>query len=205
MIETKQNIDNINLLSDAINTHLGCPICHLIRHFEFNFLAKYQYDIIKNKLVRNENMKGWGLCNNHFSKFRKISNYKAILLYLKNMGDKNNDFFSNNSECILCAFVKKHEDELITAEYQLLINKEYKIAYEKNIGLCVRHLNLFTDKIKDIKISSWLLSVNKKQIFKIYQDIDEMLNAKSFYEIDVEKRKRIEPYIEKLLGHNFIN
>lgn len=191
----KNNLPEVILNSDY------CPLCSLVMDFEFDFLAKLQYEVANEESIRREIAREGGFCDFHFRQFKKIAGGKTNILLLKTIIDEK--YYEENAleiHCRVCKAVNEFENNLIDNFVKFLSEKENRIKFDSTNGICSVHLQLSLNKISDNNIKIWLQNSYTKQIERMQKDFDEMINHNSFYEIDREKRKLINILIEKLAG-----
>lgn len=178
-----------------------CPICSLVTDYEFDLLAKIQFQIAYNENVRNSLALDGGFCDFHFRRFKKISSGKTKILLLKSLVEKADlSRFNFMPKCTVCYSIDKYEKELIKTELELLKRNDFKKLFSESLGLCFAHLRNLIDVSDSTQLNDWLTNINTLQFKRTLADIDEMLKIKSFYEVAPEKRRLINSLIQKLAG-----
>ncbi|MHB1687156.1 MAG: hypothetical protein ACYCVH_07265 [Ignavibacteriaceae bacterium] len=202
------NNDYKNIILKNINTEPGlssakaaCPLCNALMDYEFDLLAKLQYEIHNNESVRKKVAEEGGFCDFHFRQFKKIASGLTNILLLKSLVESDSyKKESFNIECRLCNQIDSFENALIIAQYELFKDDSFKHKFSDTIGLCFVHFNKIISISDDAEIDKWLKEIHIDQIKRTKEEFDFMLRFKSFYEIDREKRKLINIMIEKFAG-----
>jgi hypothetical protein len=187
-------------ISERLVKEISCPLCSMVMDYEFNLLARTQYQVTNDDSVRNEISLEGGFCDFHFRQFKKIASGKTNIILLKSIIE--NGLYKKNQfeiDCRICKTVNEYENELIKNFLNFLSEQENRNQFEKTNGICSVHLKELC-KLTDDETSNWLLSTYVLQIDRMQEDFENMNNFKSYYEIDREKRKLINVLIEKLAG-----
>lgn len=194
-------LENINPATGLLNSKAGCPVCNAIIDYEFDLLSKLQYEIYNNESVRKEVAEEGGFCDFHFRQFKKVAGGFTNIVLLKSLIESGN-YADNNFRinCRLCKQIDSFEKSLITAQYELLGDESFRKKFYDTTGLCFEHFNQVIFICADEDIKNWLKKTHIEQIKKMQSDFEYMLQFKSFYEIDREKRKLINTMIEKFAG-----
>ena len=194
-------LENISPTTGLLNSKAGCPVCSAIIDYEFDLLSKLQYEIHNNEIVRKEVAEEGGFCDFHFRQFKKIASGLTNIAFLKSLIEsscyKKDNF---KIECRLCKQIGSYENSLISAQFELLKEESFKKKFCNTIGLCFEHFRQVISICDNEDIKNWLKEIHVVQIEKMQSDFEYMLQFKSFYEIDREKRKLINIMIEKFAG-----
>lgn len=190
-----------NTIMIKLKSENGCPICSIVLDYEFNLIAKLQYEITYNEKLRKEVANEGGLCDFHFRQFRKIANGKTNILFLKTIIEEGAYKKENFSiECRLCKGVTKYEKTIIEKFINIIKIEENKEEFVHSRGICFEHIKLVYNLIDDEKTKLWLQKVNIEQIENLKTEYDYMSNVNSYYEIDRKMRSLISSLIQKLTG-----
>jgi hypothetical protein len=200
-MKTKTDTGLVSRLIEKIKNDSGCPLCSLVMDFEFNELARIQFEVTTDKAARDNIAVRGGFCDFHFRQFKKIASGKTNIRILKSILDtgvyKKKDF---KIDCLICKTVDDFESELIKVVNEFLLEPESRTKLEKTDGFCFPHMNDVSNLSKDENLKDWLCKIYIEQIERMKSDFDSMDNVKSYYEIDLKKRKLINILIEKLAG-----
>ncbi len=194
-------LENINPASGLLNSKAGCPVCSAIIDYEFDLLSKLQYEIHNNESIRKEVAEEGGFCDFHFRQFKKIASGLTNIALLKSLIESSSYKKDNfKIECRLCKQIDSYENSLISAQIELLKEESFKKKFYNTTGLCFEHFRQVISMCDNENIKNWLKEIHVVQIEKMQSDFEYMLQFKSFYEIDREKRKLINIMIEKFAG-----
>ncbi len=194
-------LENINPTTGLLNSKAGCAVCSAIIDYEFDLLSKLQYEIHNNESIRKEVAEEGGFCNFHFRQFKKIASGLTNIALLKSLIESSSYKKDNfKIECRLCKQIDSYENSLISAQIELLKEESFKKKFYNTTGLCFEHFRQVISMCDNENIKNWLKEIHVVQIEKMQSDFEYMLQFKSFYEIDREKRKLINIMIEKFAG-----
>ncbi|NMB82051.1 MAG: hypothetical protein GYA14_09560 [Ignavibacteria bacterium] len=179
----------------------GCPLCSLILDFEFQLLSKLQLDVSNDENVRNRIARKGGFCDFHFRQFKKITNGKTRIVFLKAILDQ--ESYKKEAfkiDCSLCKNIENYEKELIENILRILDDEQTLKIFEVSNGICFDHLQKVESIIDNERLKKNLHAINIKQLDRLKEDFDYMNKIDSYYEIDHSKRNLINALIQKLTG-----
>lgn len=198
------NVAKTDFKKEIINktkNKINCAICSIITDYEFNLLAKIQYDITYDDTFRKQIASEGGFCDFHFSQFKKIANAKTNMLLLLSIIESevymNIDF---ENQCRLCKSIELFEKNLIKYVIELFYDIEYQNIFEKSYGLCCVHIKTVLKEIKEDELKNWIIKIHREQIYSLKSDLHLMSSVKSYFEISADKRKLISFLIGKFAG-----
>jgi hypothetical protein len=193
-------LENINATNGSQNIKDGCVDCHMVLDYEFDVLAKLQFDIYTDETMRKEVADEGGFCAYHFRQFKKIANGLTNILLLKTMLECDKYKKENyNIECRVCRRVNNYEDLLMTAQYELLKETTFRSKFNDSTGLCFEHFSRIISLCNN-ECATALRKIHIEQIERLQPVFAEMSALRSFYDIDREKRALINIMIEKFAG-----
>lgn len=185
----------------TLENEQGCSLCSLILDFEFQLLSKLQLDISNDETFRNNIARKGGFCDFHFRQFKKITNGKTRIVFLKAILEqeayKKEGFMV---ECILCKKIENFEKELIEYLVRILTEEQTLKIFEVSNGICFEHLQKVENLVDNEPFKKYLREINIKQLNRLKEDFEYMSKIDSYYEIDHSKRNLINALIQKLSG-----
>jgi len=184
-----------------IKNKINCPLCSIITDYEFNLLAKIQYDITYDENFRKQIASEGGFCDFHFKQFKKIANAKTNMFLLLSIIESevymNIDF---ENHCRLCKSIDLLEKKLVKYTVDLFHDFEFQNIFENSYGLCNVHIKTVLKEIKEDELRDWIIKIHREQIESLKSDLHSMSSVKSYFEISADKRKLICFLIEKFAG-----
>jgi len=184
-----------------IKNKINCPLCSIITDYEFNLLAKIQYDITYDENFRKQIASEGGFCDFHFKQFKKIANAKTNMFLLLSIIESevymNIDF---ENHCRLCKSIDLLEKKLVKYTVDLFHDFEFQNIFENSYGLCNVHIKTVLKEIKEDELRDWIIKIHREQIESLKSDLHSMSSVKSYFEISADKRKLISFLIEKFAG-----
>lgn len=184
-----------------IDNEQGCSLCSLILDFEFQLLSKMQLDVSNDENVRNRIARKGGFCDFHFRQFKKITNGKTRIVFLKAILDQ--EAYKKESfkvDCTLCKSIENYEQELIENLIEILTEEQTLKKFEVSNGICFDHLQKVKNLLVDLQLKKYLHEITIKQLNRLKEDFEYMSKIDSYYEIDHSKRNLINALIQKLTG-----
>jgi Dynamin family len=146
-----------------------CEICRGTLHQLLNFFRQYQYDLVVRRETQEEHARAGGFCPTHTWQYERVASPRGICTayprLLRRMADSFRTLAANSSvrtstgglvnlSCPACKVRWDAEDRLVsTMAQKLKKNPESANA----VSLCVPHLHLLLNSIKDSSIRPRLL------------------------------------------------
>jgi hypothetical protein len=184
-----------------IKSKINCPLCSIITDYEFNLLAKIQYDITFDENFRKQIASEGGFCDFHFRQFKKIANAKTNMFLLLSIIESevymNIDF---ENHCRICKSIDLLEKKLIENAVDLFHDFEFQDIFKNSYGLCNVHIKTVLQGIKEEELRNWIIKTHREQIERLKLDLNSMISVESYFEISADKRKLIGFIIEKFAG-----
>ncbi len=178
-----------------------CPVCSIAIDYEFDMLAKIQYDITHDESLRAEVAKEGGFCDFHFKQFKRIANFKTSTLLLQSILE--NGFFKNITaeiDCRICKTVNQIERDLINDLAVLFNDVNFRNKFEKSNGVCAVHLKDILKVIDQEELKEWLIKTHREQIERFKPILEELNSANSYWNIEMSKREFVNLLIQKFAG-----
>jgi len=183
-----------------------CPICSLLKKFEFNLMANFQWDVgVKNNQQVEKMIEEQGFCNHHFYMLFRMSNPQHLSKFLLRYID---DFIQHRlalpelseRDCTVCEQVDHQTGEFIQ-EFSRLYQSEdsFREKFHDNAWLCLPHLEQVIAITMDQNLKAELLQHHKKVMNEFATTMRSFIN-KRYTEAEGEERQSPIQTIQLMAG-----
>lgn len=185
MIKLHKHLAYFTVL-DAFKTLKTCALCGLEKDTMHKYFDTLLYESVNDAEIRSELIRSKGYCNRHaFDLIKFGDGLGTAILYQDQLNLTLNilsssDIKSNYINTILyhplCPACKKQMEartQYISVFIDALTDQEMKDAYETSAGICLPHLIIINQIIKNAKLLDYLISIERQNISTLIAEVKE--------------------------------
>ena len=169
----------------------GCPLCRVEQDAVIKFLDTLFYEQVNELEMRERLRKSLGLCHEHAWLAADGMQGNALglaILYEDIMrvaleqlnGKKGKQRLAQTGECPACEQRDSVRHRLLSVLTKYLAEDEMHEALEKSDGLCLSHLRLILEHLKEASMRADLLSVQQEKMEKLQAELIEFIRKNDY-------------------------
>lgn len=177
-------------LRDALTRALPgrlCPICLVLQTQTYDRLRGLQYEAANNEQVGSAIVSAGGYCHFHFWYLERLASPVTNARLLERLLVEINEKWiqaalsdgartsSRSVRCPVCGACSRWEKLLVETFAEKMAEKDFRLAYQTSIGLCLPHLPKVLDRLDDAESRAFLLQSAHRQLDEMIHDLRLML------------------------------
>jgi hypothetical protein len=217
----ERNITFFKVL-EAFQTEKECAFCKLEADAIYAYFDAILYEAVNDPKVRLELAKSHGYCHRHahFLLNMRDSLGVAILyqdqvkifldLFTKKAGNelsRDTQRYNIDGTCPACCNQMETRQRYINTLIEVWHEPEMKTAFEASSGLCIPHITIFLETVKDPAIQERLFILERTNLTGLWNELQEFIRKHDYRYTDEPYGKESDSWIraiKKLTGNKTV-
>jgi len=206
---------------EALKTSQECPLCHLEADAIQAYFDPVLYEAVNDPKLRSELIRSKGYCHRHahfLAGMRdclgkaiiyqdQVQLFKELLTKKALIGLDRISEMNDKSICPACRSQLTARRRYVQTLMEGLVTPEIKTTYQASPGVCMPHLAILLESIKDPAIQNYLYETEERNLTGLWGELQEFIRKNDYRYSDEsfgEERDSWSRAIQKLTGNKIV-